>query len=209
MKYCILSVFLSIGFLAFSQESEVEPCSQHQRTQILWNKLPHHHDQIQNDIDELEEYTQQYTASHTGQERDEVYIVPVVFHVIHDNGPENIDDEQIYDAMEWLNIHFRAENENLVDVISEFQPIIADIEIEFRLAQLDPDGNCTKGIVRVQSDETYEGGSDMKDLSRWPRNSYLNVWVCADAGGAAGYSYLPGNVNGFWGAEYRWNRVTS
>ena len=37
----------------------------------------------------------------------------------------------------------------------------------------------------------------MKLLIQWPRNKYLNVWVCAEAGGAAGYSLYPGSVNGF------------
>ena len=29
------------------------------------------------------------------------------------------------------------------------------------------------------------------------RNKYLNVWVCEEASGAAGYAYLPGSVNNF------------
>ena len=36
---------------------------------------------------------------------DELYIIPVVF-VIHDNGPENISNEQIWDAMDVLNTDF-------------------------------------------------------------------------------------------------------
>ena len=31
------------------------------------------------------------------------YVIPVVFHIIHDNGPENISDAQVQDAIRILN----------------------------------------------------------------------------------------------------------
>ena len=37
---------------------------------------------------------------------------------------------------------------------------------------------------------------EMKQLIRWPRNKYLNVWVCEDAAGAAGYTRYPQWVQG-------------
>ncbi|HEX2617585.1 MAG TPA: M43 family zinc metalloprotease, partial [Flavobacteriales bacterium] len=69
----------------------------------------------------------------------------------------------------------------------------------FRLAQLDPQGNCTKGITRTVSELTNDGTQDMKDLIDWPRDKYLNVWVAASADGAAGYAMFPGSVDGNWG----------
>ena len=120
--------------------------------------------------------------------REEVLIIPVVFHIIHFNGPENISDAQIHDAVDVLNTNLRALNANIGDVIPEFEDLVADIEIEFRLAQRDPQGNCHPGINRVVSELTYVGDDEMKQLIQWPRNKYLNVWVCEDAAGAAGYT---------------------
>ena len=85
-------------------------------------------------------------------------------------------------------------------MISEFEAIAADSEIEFRLAQIDPQGDCHTGINRIVSPLTYDGGGEVKDLIQWPRNSYLNIWVVENANGAAGYSLYPGSVNGAQGA---------
>ena len=82
------------------------------------------------------------------QNRDQVYIIPVVFHILHRGGVENIPDEQVYDQMRIINEDFRKLNESINNVIPEFQGVAADCEIEFRLAKLDPEGNCTNGIIR-------------------------------------------------------------
>ena len=89
-------------------------------------------------------------------------IIPIVFHIIHFNGPENISNAQIHDAVDVLNTNLRALNDNIGDVIPEFEDLVADIEIEFSLAQRDPQGNCHPGINRVVSELTYVGDSEMK-----------------------------------------------
>jgi PKD repeat protein len=124
-----------------------------------------------------------------------VYIIPVVFHIIHDHGVENIADAQVFDAVAILNRDFRKLNADTSGIVAPFAPLAADCEIEFRLAQLDPDGNCTNGIDRIQSMETYIGDNGCK-LNQWPRNMYLNIWVVRDiASGAAGYAYYPWTVD--------------
>lgn len=131
------------------------------------------------------------------------YFVPVVFHIIHNNGSENISFEQIQDAMEILNEDFNAENPDFDQVIGEFENIAADVGVQFRLARYDPDGNCTNGVIRTESTETYDGGENLKNISpTWDRASYLNIWVCEDIGsGAAGYTFRPWAVNGPGGEE--------
>ncbi|MBA3970730.1 MAG: T9SS type A sorting domain-containing protein [Bacteroidetes bacterium] len=123
-----------------------------------------------------------------------VYIIPVVFHILHEGGPENISDAQILDEMRILNEDFRKTNADISAVVPAFTSIAADCEIEFRLAQKDPLGNCTNGIDRIYSSETNVGDDGSK-LNQWPRNKYLNVWVVKTiTSGAAGYAYLPGTT---------------
>ena len=125
------------------------------------------------------------------------YIIPVVFHIIHDYGTENISDAQILDEMRILNEDFRKQNADTSQIVAPFDLIAADCEIEFRLAQLDPEGNCTNGIERIHSMETYVGDDGSK-LNQWPRDKYLNIWVCKDLGpGLGGYAYFPSAVDGF------------
>ncbi len=131
-----------------------------------------------------------------GAQDSELYVIPVVFHVIHDNGPENISNEQIHNAMAILNRDFRKLNSDTAQIVAGFVDVAADIDVEFRLAKRDPQGNCHSGINRIQDDLTYVGDNEMKQLINWPRESYMNVYVAAEAGGAAGYTNYPSE----WGA---------
>jgi PKD repeat protein len=127
-----------------------------------------------------------------------VYIIPIVFHIIHQNGAENISDAQIIDEVNILNRDFRYLNfSDTAAIVAPFKPIAADCYIEFRLAQIDPNGNCTNGIDRIYSHKTNSADDDSK-LNQWPRNKYLNVWVVKTIGsvGVAGYAYYPAATAG-------------
>lgn len=152
-----------------------------------------------------------------------VYKIPVVFHVLHNGGIENISDEQIYDALNILNRDYRLLNADANNVQADFdgnvttgntEPQPSDAEIEFVLATKAPDGTCFKGITRTQSVLSYDGtngdaqvtairnGNDVY-IGNWPGNRYMNVFICGDIGGAAGYTYKPafgglGMDNGIW-----------
>lgn len=116
-----------------------------------------------------------------------VYVIPVVFHILHLNGDENISNEQVFNAMNILNRDFAKLNADTAQVDPVFRPLIADAKIQFRLATKDPYGNCTLGINRIQTSETFIGESTSK-LNPWPRSQYLNIWVSRGIiSGAAGY----------------------
>ena len=126
-----------------------------------------------------------------------VYIIPVVFHILHQYGPENISDAQIYDQMNILNEDYRKLNSDTSQTVLAFKTIAADAEIEFRLATIDPNGNCTNGIVRHVDPNTNWPNSAAAYAYTWPRNKYLNVYVVKSiSSGAAGYTYLPGSKIG-------------
>lgn len=125
-----------------------------------------------------------------------VKIIPVVIHVIHDDGPENISMAQIEDAIEIINEDFRMMNADLNEVVSPFDQVTSDSQIEFRLAQIDPNGNCTQGVTRTRSEWTFDAGENVKSLVSWNTSKYLNVWVVDFIEGAGGYAYYPGNAPG-------------
>lgn len=142
-------------------------------------------------IQELENFTREFINRKEALET--VYIVPVVVHVMHTYGEENISREQVLNAINQLNLDYSKSNPDTSIIIAPFKPIAGNVGIRFRLAQLDPDGNCTDGILRVYTELTHAANDDIKDVSRWPRNEYLNIWVVGTiASGAAGYSYYPG-----------------
>ena len=126
-----------------------------------------------------------------------VRVIPIVFHIVHEYGVENVTDQQIQDQMTILNEDFLKMNADTNIVIAPFDTIIGDAYIEFRLATLDPWGNCTNGIEHIYNHNTNQG-DDYSKLSQWDRDKYLNVWLTKTIGsaGVAGYAYYPTGVTG-------------
>ena len=102
------------------------------------------------------------------------YTLPVVVHIVHQNGVENIPDAQIFQAIQDLNDAF--ENVGYYD-----QGTGVNTQIEFCLATQDPDGNPTDGITRDNSPLTdmFLETEDiaLKDLNRWDPLRYINIWA--------------------------------
>lgn len=128
-------------------------------------------------------------------------IIPIVFHVLHNGGAENIPKERILEQVAILNKDFQRLNSDTTKTNSIYKSVAADCQIEFRLAQIDPNGNCTDGIVRVKTPLTYDADDAIKAVSRWPNNKYFNVWVVENISGATlpsvilGRSQFPGGNN--------------
>src|SRR4030095_4074136 len=96
-----------------------------------------------------------------------LFIIPIVFHVIHDYGYENITDEQVRDAVRIINEDFQKMNADTSIVVSSFQNIIGNARVEFRLANKTPSGACSNGIDHIHSLQTNVGDDDSK-LDDWP-----------------------------------------
>lgn len=190
MKKHILWIAMSLLVLPFTVRAQFN-CGFEQKRQELIAKDPLY---LQREA-QMEQATQQYMQQRSG-ERSGSYVIPVVFHIIHNNGPENISTAQILDALAILNRDYKKLNADTSVIVHGFDTIAAGMDIEFRLAQIDPQGNCTNGITRRQSSETYIGDDESK-LDYWSSNKYLNIWVVASMeNGVAGYAYYPSAVDG-------------
>ena len=145
---------------------------------------------------QLENHTKEFIKNYQNTAKmGQQYIIPVVVHVIHDYGVENISDEQIARAMETVNEDWNGENNDIEDVIEEFSDLVASFGIEFRLATIDPDGNCTYGITRTASPLTEGNDEAARGLISWPDENYVNVYVIksmSPGSSAAAYANYPG-----------------
>ncbi|PCJ88777.1 MAG: hypothetical protein COA57_02900 [Flavobacteriales bacterium] len=178
-----------------AQNQNVKFCSQWEMQQKYFEENPGLQQQILQNQQELEQHTQQFIQNKRGASGCYQYVIPVVFHILHDNGGENLTEETIKDAIKQLNIDFQLRNEDTADVVADFIPILGNSEIEFRLAQKDPNGNATDGMIRYETQETYSAGDNIKPGKQWPRSMYLNIYTAINIGGAAGYTYLPGSTS--------------
>lgn len=118
-----------------------------------------------------------------------IYTIPVVVNVIHNGGPENISDSQINSQIQILNEDFRK-----LPGTKGYGAGV-DTKIQFCLAKLNPAGKCTNGIVRIKSPltnhQTFQR-SQLKDLSFWDPDKYLNIYVVNTINGSIlGYSSFP------------------
>lgn len=149
----------------------------------------------------IEALKTQYLAnrnSSSGNVIESVITIPVVVHVIHNgdavNSGENISNNRIISQITVLNQDFRRQagtpgfNTN---------PVGADTEIQFCLAQRDPNNAVTNGINRVQfstaswNQTTFN--TTVKPATQWDPTKYLNIWVCrfTDSLQLLGYAQFP------------------
>jgi PKD repeat protein len=181
----LISIFLPV--LGWSQQF----CGTDEMHQQLYAADSGLHQKIRDNHNWLTEFTNQYVREHYDSRQTITFTIPVVFHIIHLNGPENISDAQIYDQMRIINEDYQKRNADTAAVIAAFKPIAANCEIEFKLAKIDPDGNCTKGITRHVDGRTLTGTHNVKEIVHWPPDQYLNIYVCAQAAGLAGHALVP------------------
>ena len=127
-------------------------------------------------------------------------IIPVVVHVIHDLGNENISDIAIQGALDILNANINGQASNFLTKTPDiFASVRGDLNVEFRLAKIDPIGNPTSGILRVRSELTNEPEprNAVKALSYWNSYEYFNIWTLKkflpqdDGNTLLGYAQFP------------------
>ncbi|HIA36333.1 MAG TPA: hypothetical protein EYN89_06240, partial [Flavobacteriales bacterium] len=123
-----------------------------------------------------------------------IYTIPVVVHIVHNNGTENISDAQVLQGIQDLNDGFANQG--------PYQDVNGvDVEIVFCMAERDPNDNATNGITRDISPLTdmimEDDDITLKDINRWNPNDYLNIWLVqsitslSSGPGVAGYAYFP------------------
>lgn len=115
--------------------------------------------------------------------------IPVVYHILHQNGPENVPDSIIHQSLDQLNLRFQnaapyTQNDGGV------------ANIEFCLASVDPWGNPTTGITRDTTIFSYFSNPptqiedfNLKNVNRWCPATYLNIWILNFSGGIAYATY--------------------
>jgi len=188
-------VLLVLSFTAFSQEK----CGIVAYQKLL--KAKHH--KLENEShfeDWLKSNINKRKAAQGdfSRQADEVVTIPVVVHIIHSGEPlgigKNLTEEQIISQIDVLNEDFRRTNADASNTPAAFQPVAADIEIQFVLAKRDPEGLPTDGIVRIEGNQATYGISEqyqLKSQSYWPSEDYLNIWVADIGNDYLGYAQFP------------------
>ena len=126
----------------------------------------------------------------TTKNNDSIKVIPVVVHILHTGGSENISEAQVESQITIMNEDFGR------ILGSNGYGSGVDTRVRFCLAKKDPNGNCTNGIVRIYSSltnhKTYERAM-LKQLSFWDNTQYMNIYIVKTiTGNVLGYSSFPG-----------------
>ena len=193
-KFTFLASAILISFLGLAQNEIIETDRIHCGTAQINNQRLAEEPSLVN-LAEIQNKISQANEKNMGVNKKGpiLFTIPVVYHIIHNNGPENVTKTQIEASIQNLNEDFQKLNTDISQVHPSFAGIAADCQIQFRLAHKDPNGNCTEGITRTVSTLTYSAGENVKSLANWNTTKYLNIWVVHTlSSGAGGYSYYPG-----------------
>lgn len=135
--------------------------------------------------------------------------IPIVFHILHTNGPENISNQVIYDVVAQLNIDYKKLDPDTTTIDPFFQARATAPNLVFQLATIDPNGNCTNGIIRHYDpntiwDQTSPGYAYTgTGTGKWDPRKYMNIYIVKSitdggSGGGGGiivgYTYRPGTL---------------
>lgn len=204
--YIILLIIL-LTTIVDAQQSHY--CGTTQHLQDLYRQDPNLKSKIEKERNDILHFSKNKTVM------TEIYTIPVVFHVIHDEDSigvsENISDVFINAQLRQLNDDFRRNNSDANNTPDEFLDVAADTNIDFCLAKVDPNGDSATGINRIHVDELSNVNSSdcwtksyidtrIKPSTIWDSEKYLNIWIVKGIEGGSpcassefGYALIPGS----------------
>ncbi len=181
MKYNLfLIVVLISGFIRGQQEMG---CKTDQVMKEYWEEHP----EAYQEFIEFNEFSTRFAEQRRlqGEKNADKYIIPVVFHVYGNvqNGA-SISVNTIENSVDQVNEEFQGLNADFNTVDALFDGIKSSLNIEFKLAKIDPDGNATNGVVF----HPFRGGYGNNDggtraliaQDAWDNYKYMNVYIQAD-----------------------------
>lgn len=195
MRYFLLCFFLSVQ-VCLTKAQTAARCGATEALEWVYKNDPSARNRVEQLLNAANQADKMAFATRYAHASAVTYTIPVVFHVVHLGGAENIPDAQIVNAMQILNNDFAKLNADTTNTLAIFKPIAANTNIQFALATKDPQGHCSNGITRHYDAVTNWGNPDLSNYKfQWPANRYLNIYVVkALAPGVAGYSFYPGTV---------------
>jgi hypothetical protein len=180
---------LLLFFINSSFSQEIEKCLSHKAIEYQESFLPG----FTNSVDAAFNKAKALNSSNLNKDA-APHTIPVVVHIVHNNAAQNIPDSVVFNQIQILNEDFNRLNADTVNMRPEFEIVKGNPQVEFMLANIDPNGDPTTGITRTQTSLESFGslaiiGGDFSDLEKvkstidggidpWDQARYLNIWVC-------------------------------
>lgn len=111
------------------------------------------------------------------------YVIPVVVHVFGKtfNGGTTVTQKIVEDALRTTNEDFQGLNADYTTIDAPFDAIKQPLDISFKLAKLDPNGNPTTGVI-FHKKASGMGNYNSPEVRRvaWDNKKYCNIYITRD-----------------------------
>ncbi|MES2514198.1 MAG: M43 family zinc metalloprotease [Bacteroidota bacterium] len=212
MKKSLLTIAAAFCYslAVFAQAPPQKNCGTLQHHEYLKQTRPNY----ENDLIQYNQMIDQYLADKAAglnvgktSSPNVIVTVPVVVHVLYRVAAENISDAQAASQVQVLNDDFARLNTDASKVTQPtFSTVASGAQIRFCLAQRDPSGNSTTGVIHKATTVTTFGTNDAVKSSAsggddpWDVTKYVNIWVCNMGSSLLGYGEFPtGSLSNTWG----------
>ena len=194
IKICTITFFF-LPLLGFSQP--IKRCG----TYEYWEEMKRKNPSLAITEEKTRRDANAWIASHALMRTDDALItIPVVVHVLYHASEENISDKQVLSQIDVLNEDFQKLNTDIIYIPAAWNSLAANMQLQFCLASVAPDGSPTSGIERRYTAVTAWDIADLDSMKHfsaggldvWNRDHYLNIWVGKMTGSVLGITQLPG-----------------
>ncbi|MBA3648826.1 MAG: T9SS type A sorting domain-containing protein [Chitinophagales bacterium] len=208
--YLLFLAILFAGSSTLSAQTPHRTCGTVEHLEWLKQQDP----ALSQRMQDIENFTQIYMAAHPSEART-IVTIPVVVHVVYNTSSQNISDAQVQAQISQLNQDYARTNSDAGNTPSVWQSTAVNTNVQFCLAQRDPNGNATTGIIHKSTSVTsFSQNDNVKHSANggddaWAAGSYLNLWVCNLGGGLLGYAQFPGGASSTDGVVILYSAIGS
>jgi hypothetical protein len=214
MKKQLSSFALALSLIpissAFAQDQRIQPCVTYAAMEDHFARDPQAAINYQALEKILNTQMQENAANGAKSAAAFEYTIPVVFHILHTGGSENVSDASCISVLNWVNKDLARMNSDTGTIAAPYKPLYVPSDIKLMLAKKDKDGNCVSGIVhRYDARTVWDRSGDLNVLysgitTSYPSDMYLNIIIVKEIvaepgqqGIVVGYTYKPGS----WGVK--------
>lgn len=194
-NFLILMFCLTQGSLI--AQNLISPCAHESIVKRHLETNPHFETELSQTEDQLQRIIKDLKTGQL-QRKTNSFVIPVVMHVFHLGEDGKMGLEQALSGLEILNQDFKGLNDGWNTIDPAFDGIKGTLNITFCLAQIDPLGNPTTGILYHQDERGIKNEGDIFRHA-WDNFKYLNIYfpkhIRGEPSDFSGYAYYPSSAH--------------
>jgi hypothetical protein len=177
-------LLIMIYLFVININAQEQTCRAKEENELIYKNNPNSRKE-RSDFDVYSrKFATQRAKSTTSKTATVTYTIPVVFHIYGTvQSGKTVTYEKIVNHLKQLNDDFNGLNADYNTVEPFFQARRSTLNIQFKLAKIDPNGGCTTGVVFHSAKNGYGNGGGYDDqiaADAWDNTKYMNIYIQND-----------------------------